>query len=325
MGIDFRPISFGVPDGTEHISPAPGPAEQSYRELYAKLNREGLSLWAIVLSELTRENPDLIIIDSCLYTPKMVKALEPLQYLCIRLSVILPDDRQAVTVSPVPELVLCPRELGLPDLTPVPHERYFVEPSIFLGRPRPLFPAIDPDKPLVYCSLGTQSLSYEQRAHTLEKVFDCLGARDNLQVLTSIGSNESRADFPPPPPNMILLEGVSQLTALEHASLFLTHGGLGSIKEAILARVPMIALPFSHDQPLNAVRISHHGLGNSLTGHDWSVTDLDALISSVLYDPDIRSRLSRFYQIFYSAEQESPSIAHIERFLDGRRTSKKQG
>jgi len=48
---------------------------------------------------------------------------------------------------------------------------------------------------------------------------------------------------------------------LSGASLAVLHGGLGGIKESILAGVPMLLVPFVFDQRPNAERIAFHGLG----------------------------------------------------------------
>ena len=50
----------------------------------------------------------------------------------------------------------------------------------------------------------------------------------------------------------ILVPSAPQIEILKRASLFLTHAGYGSIHEALYFGVPMIAMPISADQPLNA-------------------------------------------------------------------------
>ncbi|KXN68657.1 glycosyltransferase family 1 protein, partial [Conidiobolus coronatus NRRL 28638] len=52
-----------------------------------------------------------------------------------------------------------------------------------------------------------------------------------------------------------------------HTKLFMTHGGLDSIYEAIQSGTPMIAIPFVGDQPRNAALIKEHGVGDYIK---WS-------------------------------------------------------
>lgn len=60
-----------------------------------------------------------------------------------------------------------------------------------------------------------------------------------------------------------LFHKVPQTTVLANASAFITHGGMGSIKESIFHHVPMIVLPLDlfYDQNDNALRVEHHKLG----------------------------------------------------------------
>lgn len=56
---------------------------------------------------------------------------------------------------------------------------------------------------------------------------------------------------------------VPQLKVLQHADLFVTHGGLGSVKESINYGVPMLVYPLDlqYDQNGNGLKVEHHGLG----------------------------------------------------------------
>ncbi|WP_461086512.1 glycosyltransferase [Spirosoma flavus] len=63
--------------------------------------------------------------------------------------------------------------------------------------------------------------------------------------------------------NIHLYKHVDQLALLQVARLFITHGGLGSIKESLYHCVPMLVYPLglSYVQLPNALKIEHHGLG----------------------------------------------------------------
>jgi UDP:flavonoid glycosyltransferase YjiC (YdhE family) len=56
---------------------------------------------------------------------------------------------------------------------------------------------------------------------------------------------------------------VPQLEVLRKADLFITHGGLGSIKEAIEYEVPMLVYPLDlqYDQNGNGLKVELHGIG----------------------------------------------------------------
>ena len=44
----------------------------------------------------------------------------------------------------------------------------------------------------------------------------------------------------------------------------MTQGGLQSLEESISARVPLVALPFLVDQPMNVYKLVKQGIGKAL-------------------------------------------------------------
>jgi hypothetical protein len=74
-----------------------------------------------------------------------------------------------------------------------------------------------------------------------------------------------------------LLKWAPQDAILNHPNtkLFMTHGGLDSIYEAIQSGTPMLAVPYFGDQPRNAALVKEHGIGDYI---EWPI-DGDALIN----------------------------------------------
>lgn len=63
--------------------------------------------------------------------------------------------------------------------------------------------------------------------------------------------------------NVILCQTAPQLELLEHASVFVTHGGANSMHEALSLAVPLIVVPIFGDQPSNADAVARSGAGYS--------------------------------------------------------------
>lgn len=63
------------------------------------------------------------------------------------------------------------------------------------------------------------------------------------------------------PPNARSYRKIPQLTALRNSDVFIHHGGMNSINEGLHFNVPMIAIPHSKDQFLNAERLKETGKG----------------------------------------------------------------
>jgi hypothetical protein len=131
---------------------------------------------------------------------------------------------------------------------------------------------------IIYCSFGTY---YKGPNRPLigfvEKLLAAISRISGVKMIVAaneivIGELTNRNDIPH---NVFLCEFANQLDVLSKASLFITHGGLGSIKESIYSEVPLLVYPldFRYDQPFNADKILRHGLGlaGSLHG-DCAVT-----------------------------------------------------
>jgi MGT family glycosyltransferase len=218
------------------------------------------------------------------------------------------------------ELILCPRELELPGRS---HERepevHYVEPNVDLDRRTEReFPweALDPSRRLLYVSMGSQSYraGRESAERFLRTVVEAFASRPDWQVVLSTGSLLSSAEIPAPPGG-IVTAWAPQVELLRRASVALTHAGLGTIKECILCGVPMVVFPFSiNDQPDNAHRVVHHGLGVSGDLRNVSAAAITTLVEQA-DRPAVRESLERMRQRFLEAERSETGVRLIEDLL----------
>ena len=98
------------------------------------------------------------------------------------------------------------------------------------------------------------------------------------------------------------------------ADVFVTHGGMNSVSEALTAAVPMVVIPFSSDQPTNACSVEKLGAGKKM---DYSSVDKDSLqdtVLSVLNDNDIRSNLMNMQKLIRNAPGNKGGAEMILRF-----------
>jgi UDP:flavonoid glycosyltransferase YjiC (YdhE family) len=98
-----------------------------------------------------------------------------------------------------------------------------------------------------------------------------------------------------------LLKWAPQYSILNHphTKLFVTHGGLDSIYEAIQSGTPMLVIPYFADQPRNAILVKEHGIGDYI---EWPVDgdDLINLKLVKLLDPsnvNLKAKLDQFQGI----------------------------
>lgn len=88
------------------------------------------------------------------------------------------------------------------------------------------------------------------------------GLAGRVLVLLVVGPRTDALDrLPPLPRHFLAFPWVPQLELLPLCSAFITHGGMGSVMEAVLSRCPMVVVPVFADQLHTAEAVGRSGLG----------------------------------------------------------------
>ncbi|XP_032792429.2 UDP-glycosyltransferase UGT5 [Daphnia magna] len=103
------------------------------------------------------------------------------------------------------------------------------------------------------------------------------------------------------PPNVVMADWLPQQDLLGHpnAKLFMTHGGMLGIQEAIYHAVPLIGFPFCNDQNSNMAMAIKQGFGLKI---DWDRIDEDLLyntIITIINEPSFRRNASRLSMLMH--------------------------
>ena len=83
-------------------------------------------------------------------------------------------------------------------------------------------------------------------------------------MIISIGKTVKKEQLGEIPDNIFVYPFVPQLKILKSASLFITHGGMNSVNEALYYGTPMLVIPVGNDQPRVAQQIEDLHLGKYL-------------------------------------------------------------
>jgi MGT family glycosyltransferase len=214
-------------------------------------------------------------------------------------------------VLDLPEIVLCPRAFDLPGRERI--NRRYVGPSLRERRDPQDFPwhRLVEDQPVVYCALGSRVPPYAHAERLFESVVRAARRREMQAVIATGACPTTREWYDAP--QVTAVPNAPQRALLERASIFVTHAGLGSVKEAAMAGVPMIAFPMLADQPGNAARIARHKIG--LVGSARSATpeSIGALIDTVVTDPEIAAATRRMRDLFVREERTNAAWHVLER------------
>ena len=120
------------------------------------------------------------------------------------------------------------------------------------------------DRPTVLASLGTV---FNTTPGVLEAILAGL-AQEPVNLIVAIGPDQDPARFGAVPANVRLEPWVPQTELLPRCAAFVTHGGFNSVKESLLAGVPMVLVPITADQPYCAQRCAALGVGEVVGSDD---------------------------------------------------------
>lgn len=119
---------------------------------------------------------------------------------------------------------------------------------------------IDPNRPLIYASMGTLQNRIRHVFHLIAEACADLP----VQLVMSFGGSADPDEFSGLAGDPIAVRFAPQLQLLKKASICITHAGLNTAMEALACGVPMLAIPVTNDQPGVAARIEHYDLGKRI-------------------------------------------------------------
>jgi len=120
------------------------------------------------------------------------------------------------------------------------------------------------------------------------------------------------------PINFYFFLRVPQLMILKKADLFITHGGLGSLKEAILLQVPMLVYPLdlSSDQKGNAQKIEFQKLRISGSFKSDGLKEIEEKTLKLLREPIYKQNVKAFSDKCTSAKNYPTNLTTILNFIN---------
>ena len=145
-----------------------------------------------------------------------------------------------------------------------------------------------PAESVVLVSLGTEAADDEFFRACFEAF---AGLRDRHAVLT-LGPLHVGLDGADVPPNVERHSWLPHTSVLPFADVFVTHGGMGSVVEALYFGVPMVIVPHTVENWINARRLQELGLGEILAPDEFTAESLADTVARVGGDVEMRRRVS---------------------------------
>jgi len=130
---------------------------------------------------------------------------------------------------------------------------------------------------------------YKPSIEFFKMCLDAFGKHgDKYDVIISIGKGTNIDHFGPFPEHIFIRNYVPQLDVLQRAKIFVSHGGMGGINESMFYEVPMLILPKTIEQQINARRMEELGAGIDLKTQEVSPELLLAGVSKLLSSPNYK-------------------------------------
>ncbi len=195
-----------------------------------------------------------------------------------------------------------------------PDEHYkFLGPSVY-ERKRQKLDFVKGKNPVVYISLGTVvkgALSFFKNC--IEAFRD-----DDIDVIISAGQKFDVKKLKDIPANIHIYKSVPQIEVLKMSDVFVTHGGMNSISEAMVYGTPMVVIPFISDQPVNARCVENLGVGKKLDYSDVNKDTLKKSVLSVLSDSDMKKNIATVQELIKKAPGNKGGAETIINYYESR-------
>lgn len=209
------------------------------------------------------------------------------------------------SIDCIPQLITAPRAFDFPDFKPQSYHHYvgFVS-FTAMGNSSREFAGVFPpllelkqreQRKLLYCAFGT--IEGDQKKAIVLFLNKLIAVVKPTRHLLIISTKQKHELTVPLPDNVYVFDFVQQISLLQHADLFISHGGFNSVGESILAEVPLLLYPVHDDfDPRgNSTRAVYYGMG--LRGDvQEPEADIAEKISEVLQNPLYKKCLRKMNQ-----------------------------
>lgn len=189
----------------------------------------------------------------------------------------------------------------------------FIGPSISKRKTNVEFPLeLLKDKKVIYISMGTL-------LEGIEPFFNaCIDAFSDFNglVVMAIGDRNDRSKIKEAPNNFIIAPYVPQSEVLSEADVFITHGGMNSVHDAIHFNVPFVIIPHDKDQPMIAQRLTELEAAHRLLKENANVQTLKEAVTDVLSNEKYKHGIRKLKDSFLDCGGSNEAITVITSLLN---------
>jgi MGT family glycosyltransferase len=166
---------------------------------------------------------------------------------------------------------------------------------------------LDRSRPTIYFTMGsTGDTKFFEEA---VRVF----GNTQFQVLITTGG---LAEVRDPPPNVFIAKYAPGEALMAVSDVVVSHGGNGTVYQALSRGVPIIGLPSIFDQEVNMRRVCALGAGIQLSNKGYTGELLQVAVSTILNDQRYRDRCKQLAVRIARMDGRRRAALHIHDFLE---------
>jgi zeaxanthin glucosyltransferase len=207
-----------------------------------------------------------------------------------------------------PHLVIVLSSPSFVDGTTLPEQCVLVGPALGPRRSDPGFPwdFLDPGRRHVLITVGT--LVEHLAAEFYARMITALGPMaDRLQAVIV-----APADMVPDPPGHVLVaRRVPMLDLMPHLDAVVCHGGLNTVSEALLHRLPLVTAPIQGDEFTLARQVTRAEAGIEVSFRAATPAQLAEAVTAILDEPGYRTHAQRLSDELAAAGGTSAAAGHL--------------
>jgi glycosyltransferase, MGT family len=183
----------------------------------------------------------------------------------------------------------------------------FVGPSIIDRNDNNDFPLQELDgKKVIYINMGTMV-----RNTSFFKPIINMFADKDFKIVMSIGENNDISTLGILPGNFIVRNFAPQLEILKKSNVFICHGGMNGISEALFYGVPVISIPYTFDEPLNTLQLTKLGAGIGINFGEYAPSTLENAVNEILMNETYKTSCMKISDSFKKAGGYKTAVDYI--------------
>jgi dTDP-L-oleandrosyltransferase len=177
------------------------------------------------------------------------------------------------------------------------------------------------DRPVLLISLGTSFNDHPEWFRTCVRAFE----NTRWRVVMTVGSRVDPRDLEPLPENIEAHSWLSHFAVLEHAQLCVTHGGMGTVMQALHWGRPMVTVPhYAFEVEPMARRVEELGLGRRILSDNFDATTLRETVEELAADGETLARVQQMQRDIQraggAARAADAVLARVDRAMSNQRT-----